>query len=101
GLNQSAWRCIAADEIRPGDWSARSNTAMRKAAFRVLLRLLRVVKRLSVSVNMNLLSLHKGDVPGNHHHGHMPSHCMEQGQAHRPEISAEAERDLGNPDSVA
>src|SRR5437868_5853973 len=60
-----------------------------------------VVKRLSVSVNMNLLSLHKGDVHGNHHHGHMPSHCMEQGQAHRPEISAEAERDLGNPDSVA
>jgi hypothetical protein len=26
---------------------------------------------------------------------------MEQGQAHRPEISAEAERDLGDPDSVA
>jgi len=30
----------------------------------------------------------------------MPSRCMEQGQAHRSEISAEAARDLGNPDSV-
>jgi hypothetical protein len=33
---------IAADEIRPGDRSARSSAAIRKAAFRVLLWLLRV-----------------------------------------------------------
>jgi len=33
--------------------------------------------------------------------GHMPSHCMDQWRAHRPEISAEAERDLGTPDTVA
>src|SRR5947207_2335831 len=49
---------------------------------------------------MILLS-HEGDVDGNHHRDHVPSHCMEQGQAHRPEIAAEAERDLGDQDPAA
>src|SRR4051812_37217581 len=50
---------------------------------------------------MNLLSSHKGDLHGSQHEQRDSPHRMEQGQAHRPEISAEAEGDLGNQDSAA
>ena len=60
-----------------------------------------VDKRPSTGINMKLLSLNKGAIHGYRHEDHWTRHTVEQGQAARPEAPAEAEGDLGHPDSTA
>src|SRR5206468_2585600 len=64
-------------------------------------RLLRVVNRPLGGMNMKLLSLNKGAVHGYRNEVRRACSTLEQGQAPRAEAAAEAERDLGYPDSPA
>src|SRR5438552_16158337 len=60
----------------------------------------RVEKRPSVETNMRLLSPNKGATHGCVNEDHRTRYAVEQRRAARPEATAEAEGDLGYPDSV-
>src|SRR2546430_16755477 len=61
----------------------------------------RVVKRPSVETNMRLLSPNKGATHGCVDEDYWARYAVEHRQAARSEATAEAEGNLGHPDSVA